>query len=283
MLALPQIIWQEVPEVGDPCFSAISRVPVMLHTRLGQVDGGDVGVGRGHAANNLELKHSTIYKKMFYRVNTLLGSLTESCKGLVQLRNPPPKDSGFISFILNPSVGLIISWLRDPLGPPKSSVNTGSAGQDSSTGPTPRPHAGVLPSVPEALSVTWPLLPAGFGPHPLKCLWAEGGSPVVGAGIRAAPPSVTGGAPLITRPGAEPGTALGERLGPWRPGLPAPGGPLWLRWSLGGLPRDLEASFYTPEVERSCPRATSEWDEECLQTPPPPPQLPPFPFHQFRF
>ena len=46
--------------------------------------------------------------------------------------------------------------------------------------------------------------------------------------------------------------------------------PLWLRWSLWGLPRDLEASFYTPEVERSCPRATSEWDEECLQTPPAP-------------
>lgn len=36
-----------------------------------------------------EFKHCTIYKKMFYHVNTLLGSLIESCKGLVQMRDPP--------------------------------------------------------------------------------------------------------------------------------------------------------------------------------------------------
>ena len=124
--------------MGTPALVLSQESQFLLYTRLGEVAGGDVGVGRGHSANSLEFKHSTIYKKMFYRVNTLLGSLIESCKGLVQMRDPPPKDSGFISFILNPSVGLIISWLRDPLGPPKSSVNMGSAGQDSSTGPTPR-------------------------------------------------------------------------------------------------------------------------------------------------
>ena len=124
--------------MGTPALVLSQESQFLLYTRLGEVAVGDVGVGRGHSANSLEFKHSTIYKKMFYRVNTLLGSLIESCKGLVQMRDPPPKDSGFISFILNPSVGLIISWLRDPLGPPKSSVNMGSAGQDSSTGPTPR-------------------------------------------------------------------------------------------------------------------------------------------------
>ena len=75
--------------MGTPALVLPLEYQFMLYTRHGEVAGGDVGVGRGHSANNLGVQTlHDLQENVLPRV-TLLGSLIESCKGLVQMRDPP--------------------------------------------------------------------------------------------------------------------------------------------------------------------------------------------------